>query len=235
MYGYCCYKLVAITNLLSFEGKTDGLLRCPPRVDRTPHLCVQAPTATSTLGEAGPADPCPPLQATPCADAEPAREPDPKATSAPPPASDKDRKGSAADAPAKPTTTSIAASLPSEARGASGGSAPPAAGAFGAQPGEEKGGQAGVQGNAGEGDTTSAWAPTERGSTGGPVMAPAYLQDYAVIEDRAQSMGLYGVQPQNSWEDATLLFLASTLTVLIIAIVFRRLLLITGTDLTALL
>jgi hypothetical protein len=30
-----------------------------------------------------------------------------------------------------------------------------------------------------------------------------------------------------------LLFLASTLTVLIVAIVFRRLLLITGTDLTA--
>ncbi len=49
-----------------------------------------------------------------------------------------------------------------------------------------------------------------------------------------QSMALYGAQPQHSCEDATPLFLASTLAVLIIASVFRRLLLITGTDLTSL-
>lgn len=41
--------------------------------------------------------------------------------------------------------------------------------------------------------------------------------------------------PINSWEDTTLTFLASTLTVIIVAIVFRRLLVMSGTDVWALL
>lgn len=42
-------------------------------------------------------------------------------------------------------------------------------------------------------------------------------------------------QQYHSWEETTLTFLASTLTVIILAILFRRLLLVTGTDLWAML
>lgn len=41
--------------------------------------------------------------------------------------------------------------------------------------------------------------------------------------------------PINSWEDTTLTFLASTLTVIIVAIVFRRLLVMSGTNVWAML
>eukprot|EP00884_Botryococcus_braunii_P016824 jgi/Botrbrau1/3825/Bobra.0183s0054.2 len=51
---------------------------------------------------------------------------------------------------------------------------------------------------------------------------------------QVSAAGAY-TQQHNSWEDTTLTFLATTLTVIIIAILFRRLLRVTGTDLWAIL
>ncbi len=201
--------------------------------DKISHVLVQGSTTPATPAEAGPATPLASHQPT-SADAEPATGS--KASTS---ASDHTPSEAPADQPAMPATASGTAALPSEVPTPSA-PTPPAraeAGVPAARPVEETGAQAGVhpqaQGDAGSAAAAPAW--TERVLAREPVAAQAYREEYGVIEDRAQSMALYGAQPQHSWEDATLLFLASTLTVLIIAIVFRRLLLITGTDLTALL